>query len=733
MEWIWETDAQGKYTYSNSMVEKLLGYKPEEIINRHFFDLFHGEDRGELKHQTLEVFAAKTPFLEFINRNTHKDGQEVWLSTSGVPILDDDGNLLGYRGADIDITERLQAEKALRESERFLASIFASIQDGISILDKDLSIILVNPAKERAYAQACPLFGKKCYEVHHGASQPCDICPAVRTLETGQPAQVIVTRHLSDREGLRHINLSTFPLLDESTGKVTGVVEVSRDITEQKQAEEAVRERESMLSLVINAVPQVIFWKDLNSVYLGGNQNYARAAGLETPALLVGKTEHDLPWSPEETETYLAQDREVMQTRQAKYHQVEARQLADGRRIWVDGTKIPLLADDGTVMGVLGVYDDITDRKRMEEEAKQLEAAIQESERRFRGLVENVPMGIMIVQGENIVYQNPEQERLFGHLQIQNSHDLAICAHPEDLAKARQFCYGIMTNQPQADITLRFLPLGSSPQATRMTWVNCRAAVTEYRGQKAMLINMADITRTKELEHLMLIREKMASLGQVAAGIAHEIRNPLSGINICLDGIKEDFQDPESAAAVRGLIAAAQETSNRIEAVIRRVLDFSRPAQLQLAPTDVNLAVDNAIKLTVASLRKEDIRIDGKLATELPLVNADLQLLEQALVNMITNAAEALRGFGEPGRIQITTQKAGEGVLIAVKDSGPGVPTEIRDKIFDPFFTTRSDGSGIGLSLCQRIIIDHGGTIEVSSSDLGGTQFMIHLPQEIRG
>ena len=491
------------------------------------------------------------------------------------------------------ITERRKAEEALKENERFLASIFASIQDSISILDSELNIIRVNPAKERAFVQALPLTGKKCYEVHHGASQPCDICPAVMTLKTGQPAQVILTRNLADREGLRHINLSTFPLIDEASGKVTGVVEVTRDITEQKQAEEAIRERESMLSLVINTVPQVIFWKDLNSVYLGCNQNYALAAGLETPGAIVGKTENDLPWRPEETETYLAEDREVMQTKQAKYHRVEARKLADGRQIWVDGTKIPLLAADDAVMGVLGVYDDITERKRMEDElqesevsyrtlaqnlpglvyrvfvrekfrmefyndmllsmtgytapdlcptgvcsldhlilpedrskvnkkvkkgiardqvfeveyrfrhkdgsiryfaergkpipgedgqvshidgviwditeAKQLEAAIQESERSFRGLVENLPMGIMIVQDGRLVYQNPEQERLFGHLHIKSCHDLLVCAHPDDVLKAKQFCEGIMANLDQADITLRFIPLDSMTAGEKIT------------------------------------------------------------------------------------------------------------------------------------------------------------------------------------------------------------------------------------------------------------------------
>jgi len=630
---------------------------------------------------------------------------------------------------------------------------------------------------------------------------------------------------------------------------------VARDITEQKQAEEAIKERESMLSLVINAVPQVIFWKDVNSVYLGCNQNYAQAAGLETPAAVVGQTEYDLPWQVEAIEAYLAEDREVMQTRQGKYHQSETKQLADGRRVWVDKTKIPLLSADGNVMGVLGVYEDITERKRMEEElleseisyrtmaqnlpglvyrvhlgekrriieffndmlqtitgytsqelshaevysphslilsedkekvdqsinqaiaqdrifemeyrfphkdgsiryftekgkpirgedgtvlhidgviwditeAKLMEAAVQESERRFRGLVENVPMGLTIVQDGHMVYQNPEQERLFNHLEFQSCHDFLKCVHPDDLTKAEQLCTGIMENLPQTDVTLRFLPLAGAPPEKRLIWVNCRAGLIENQGQKAMLISMVDITRTKELEFLMLIREKMASLGQVAAGIAHEIRNPLSGINVFLESIKENFQDPESAADVLEIIEAAQVTSNKIEGVIKRVLDFSRPAELKLARSDINLAVDDAIKLTATRLRKDNIKVDGDLAEDLPLVYADKQLVEQAIINMITNAAEALHGTGEPGHIHIATQEAKGAVLITIKDSGPGIPQSIRDKIFDPYFTTKSDGSGIGLSLCQRIITDHGGNIEVSSSDMGGTQFVIRIPRE---
>lgn len=114
LEWIWEIDASGKYTYASPVVEQLLGYKPEEVLEKHFYDLFHLDDREELKKAAFEAFAQKQSFREFINRNVRKDGKIVWLSTSGVPILDKKGELLGYRGADTDITERKRAEEALR-------------------------------------------------------------------------------------------------------------------------------------------------------------------------------------------------------------------------------------------------------------------------------------------------------------------------------------------------------------------------------------------------------------------------------------------------------------------------------------------------------------------------------------------------------------------------------------------------------------------------------------------
>ncbi len=146
-EWVWEVDASGKYTYASPVAERILGYRPEEVLGKHFYDLFHPEDREELKKAAFEAFAHKQAFSEFTNRNIRKDGSVVWLSTSGVPVLDEQGNLLGYRGADTDVTERKRAEEALRESETKFRTLAETVAAGTFIY-QGTRIRYVNSAAE---------------------------------------------------------------------------------------------------------------------------------------------------------------------------------------------------------------------------------------------------------------------------------------------------------------------------------------------------------------------------------------------------------------------------------------------------------------------------------------------------------------------------------------------------------------------------------------------------------
>ena len=159
LEWIWEVDTTGKYTFVSHVVEKILGYRADEIMGKHFYDLFHPEDKEALKSAAFEVFAKKHPFREFLNRNIHKSGKTVWLSTSGTPIFDDKGNLLGYRGADTDITDIREAAEALRDSEELFLSVTQSALDAIIVVDGSGTIQVWNKAAET-------LFGYSMLEAH---------------------------------------------------------------------------------------------------------------------------------------------------------------------------------------------------------------------------------------------------------------------------------------------------------------------------------------------------------------------------------------------------------------------------------------------------------------------------------------------------------------------------------------------------------------------------------------
>ena len=188
LEWIWEVDAEGKYTYASPVVEKILGFKPDEVIGKHFYDFFLPEERETLKTAALEAFRTKEPFREFINRNIHKNGYVIWLSTSGVPIVDETGNLLGFRGSDADITERRQAEEKIKRAEKEWKETFNTIPDLILVTDNRHRIVNVNKAMaEKLGLTREELMGRFCYEVIHGTEAPPPDCPHSQTISGGRP------------------------------------------------------------------------------------------------------------------------------------------------------------------------------------------------------------------------------------------------------------------------------------------------------------------------------------------------------------------------------------------------------------------------------------------------------------------------------------------------------------------------------------------------------------------
>jgi len=238
-EWIWEVDAAGKYSFSSNVVEKILGYRADEILGKYFYDLFHPEDREELKRVALEAFATKQPFREFLNRNLHKSGRTVWLSTSGIPLLDDSGNLLGYRGVDADITEMIITAESLRESEELFRSVAQSALDAIIVTDDTGNIRLWNDAAESLFGystdetvgkQLTMIIPERFRTAHAKGLQK--YVSSGKTKVMGRQYEIMV-RNKEGREFPAEISVSSWT----SRGNIffTGIV---RDITVRKQLEE---------------------------------------------------------------------------------------------------------------------------------------------------------------------------------------------------------------------------------------------------------------------------------------------------------------------------------------------------------------------------------------------------------------------------------------------------------------------------------------------------------------
>jgi PAS domain S-box-containing protein len=372
------------------------------------------------------------------------------------------------------------------------------------------------------------------------------------------------------------------------------------------------------------------------------------------------------------------------------------------------------------------------------QERKQTGNMLRESESRFRDLVENALTGIYIMQDGQIVYKNPEQDIIFGPLpQPYNFNDFKN-VHPEDVERVKDLYEKMISGEiSNFDIDMRFFPGGGMGDTADMRWVQARARKIEYQGRRAILINMMDITRARELEHLMRVDDKMTSLGRAAAGIIHELRNPLSGINVYLTALQKIYNQPDkieskSLEKVNEIIGKMQSASNKIESVIKRVMDFSKPSIPRLALTNINHSIQEAVGLSSATLRKYGIRIETSLRDDLPQCFTDSHLIEQVLMNLIMNASQAMEKTAGEKIIEVTSSVEENFVLIRVADSGPGVPPMLRKKIFDPFFTTKKDSSGIGLSVCYRIMADHGGSLNVLTSKWGGAEFRVGIPIEKR-
>jgi PAS domain S-box-containing protein len=359
-------------------VETLTGYAKEDFDSRRVLwrDLIPEEDMPYVERKFVEALKTDKSYVRE-HRLRKKNGEIIWVQCRGQIFCDAQGNVDYISGVSFDITARKKAEEAVREGERFLANIFNSIQDGIIILDTDFNIIRVNPSLERWFAHALPLVGKKCYGAIHGGGKPCKICPYRQFLETGKATSKVASRIGEDGTAVGWLEVHVFPITEPATGKITGAIEYIRDITERKQTEDRLCESESRYSTLLENLPQKIFLKDKKSVYISCNKNYALDLGI-SPKEINGRTDYDF-YPKELAEKYRIDDKRVME--EGSYADIEEHYIQGGKQIWVHTVKTPVRDERGNTIGILGIFWDISDRKRAEEERHLLEQQLRQAQK----------------------------------------------------------------------------------------------------------------------------------------------------------------------------------------------------------------------------------------------------------------------------------------------------------------------------------------------------------------
>jgi two-component system sensor histidine kinase HydH len=250
----------------------------------------------------------------------------------------------------------------------------------------------------------------------------------------------------------------------------------------------------------------------------------------------------------------------------------------------------------------------------------------------------------------------------------------------------------------------------------------------------ALLMSVADtavsVIETSELNRRLRERERLAAIGEMAAGLAHEIRNPLGAIKGAAEYLDPDLAvDPESREFLQVII----DESNRLNGVVSQFLDYARPFRAQLSPCDVNDVVRKTAKLIAAREQLDQPRLELELDPDMPPIELDAEQIKQVILNLVLNAIDATGSAAEPVTITTRAVPERERIEIRVKDRGPGISAEALDHIFIPFFTTKQNGTGLGLAVCQRIITSHGGEIRPQSTLGEGTEFVIRLPTRRRG
>jgi two-component system NtrC family sensor kinase len=651
-------------------------------------------------------------------------------------------------------TRQLQAAKDQWEKT------FDAVPDLIAIIDKNHKIIKANKAMaEAAGSTPQDLVGRSCHQVMHGADSPIADCPHKRLLQDGAEHVQEIHEHSLGQDLL----ISTSPLSDEN-GQLIGSVHVARDISLIKETQRSVGESERLHRTFMDNLPDPTVVYDNEGKVIFSNAAFERVFGWSLDEVKNRKVDFVPPEEMLETNEGIKQ-----MMRGEPGVNVETHRLTkDGRTLDILLSTAPLISADNKRTGNIVNLRDIT-------AVRQAKAAQRATEQKFQELVESMNEGLTMADPTGrITYTNAKFCEMLGY----PAGEIAGMLFTDLLDENSREYFTKQWERRHTGVEHKYEVVLNKKDGGSIFVIVSPKIIRDSDGKMtSSLAIMTDMTERKNLESQLIQSQKLESIGQLAAGIAHEINTPTQYVSSNTGFLKEAFTDilqllnahmrliarlekagleQESVAQLRRLaeeldfdflaeevpraLSANTEGLERIAKIVLSIKEFAHPGQEEKQPADINKAIKNTI--TVARNEwKYVAEVVTDLDPDLPPVPCVVGELNQVVLNLIVNAAHAIadvmdESVEKRGLITITTRQRDGLAEISVADNGSGIPEEIRNRIFDPFFTTKEPGKGTGqgLAIAYRAVVDnHKGKIALESNEGEGAKFIIRLPLSSKG
>jgi PAS domain S-box-containing protein len=758
-------DPFGHYTYVSPSFQRILSVSPEEALALQFDDLVHPDDLAVVREQFNKgLESGQSWSCEY--RMLHAKGGWRYVEATGSMVRNSGGETEQVIVVARDITERRNMEAALAYERDLLRALLDNLPDRIYFKDEQSRFLRCSQALLRQFnlTRQEEIIGKSDFDFFANEHASTAFADEQRILASGQPlvGKVEMERWQSDRPPT-WVSTTKMPLRNPE-GKIVGTFGISTDVTALKEAEQKIEASEAFLNSLLERLPQNIFRKDREGRFTFVNNNFAQLLGRRKEEI-VGKTDADL-FPAHLAQKYHDDDERVMQSGEV-FETIESN-IVDGAERFVQVNKTPLRDAEGKVNGLQGVFWDVTEKVRAERALQKQEAELRRSHNETESLLASLSAGLIGVDVEGRVRRwNQAAERIFGI-----SADEALNRPFFDLRLNWEWH---LMRQATMDCCIR----GESVELEQFTVKaadgkerTLNIVIAPAAAEPNQMLNFSllavDVTERCRLENQLRQAQKLESIGQLAAGVAHEINTPIQFIGDNLRFLKGAFDDLEPVFAslspvlestapepdlgplrasvqtadlqylrqeMPAAIAQSLEGVERVSRIVLAMKDFSHPDVGARVVTNLNRAIES----TVTVARNEwkyvaDMKLE--LDPELPSVPCYPGDFNQAILNVVVNAAHAIADTatakaGNRGQIVVRTRRDGDFVAIDISDSGTGIPENVRAKIFDPFFTTKpvGKGTGQGLYLTHNIVVEkHGGTISFETTPGKGTTFTIRLP-----